>query len=270
MIWELSLAFLLGLVVGSFANVLIVRLPRMIMHDSTHHADTCPFDVCRPSSHCHHCKTPLKMWHNIPVLSYFLLRGRCGFCYHRISLQYPAVELLTGCIWLGCTQHWGLNATGMSWAICFSTLFAASLIDVQTQLLPDDLTISLTWGGLMASSLGWIDLPLPQAVWGGILGYASLWSIASAFEHVTHQEGMGAGDFKLFAALGAWLGPYALLPILMISSMSGAMVGLWLKLSHRLDSSHIPFGPFLSAAGLVVALVGIHPIAALLGWQIPA
>ena len=270
MSWELSLPLLLGLIVGSFVNVLIYRLPRMIMSDDARHADTGTFNLCWPSSHCSQCKTPLKIWHNIPVLSYVLLQGRCGFCHQRISPQYPAVELLIAGIWLGSTQHWGVDATGIAWALCFTGLFAASMIDIQTQLLPDDLTLSLTWAGLMASSLGWIDLPLPHAVWGAVLGYASLWSVAFAFEHITHQQGMGAGDFKLLAALGAWLGPYALLPILILSSASGAIVGLWLKSSRRLSSTYVPFGPFLSAAGVVVALMGIHTITALLGWHIPA
>jgi leader peptidase (prepilin peptidase)/N-methyltransferase len=142
------------------------------------------------------------------------------------------------------------------------------VIDWQTTLLPDDLTQSLLWGGLMASALGWLPLPLHQSVWGAVMGYTSLWAVATAFERVTSKQGMGAGDFKLLAALGAWLGPLALLPVVMLASLSGAIVGLALKLTHRLhDNGYVPFGPFLAIAGGLVAVIGIDVIALWMGWS---
>ena len=266
MTWDLTLAFGLGLVVGSFVNVLIHRLPRMIMGDA-HVSDAPPYNLCWPASHCPQCQSPLKVWHNIPVLSYVWLKGRCSFCGHNISAQYPVIELTTALIWLSSTWYWGFNATGFCWAGFITTLLALSVIDWQTTLLPDDLTQALVWGGLMACALGWLPLPLSQSVWGAVIGYASLWSIATVFERLTGKQGMGAGDFKLLAGLGAWLGPLALLPVVMLASLSGASVGLILKFTHRLRSDgYVPFGPFLAMAGLVVAVLGIDVIARWMGW----
>lgn len=270
MSWDASLSILLGLLIGSFANVAIYRLPRMIETDTANNPPIDKLNLCWPSSHCSKCKTPLKIWHNIPLLSYVLLKGRCGFCQQRISVQYPLIELVSAGIWLGCTQRWGFDITGFAWAFFFTALLIASVIDAQTQLLPDDLTLSLIWGGLIAASCGWVDIPPTHAIWGAGLGYASLWSVAFIFEKITHQQGMGAGDFKLLAALGAWLGPYALLPILIFSSISGAMIGLWLKWTRRLSSNYVPFGPFLAAAGATIALTGLQKIAVFFNWPVPA
>jgi len=147
-------------------------------------------------------------------------------------------------------------------------LLALSVIDWQTTLLPDDLTQALVWGGLVASALGWLPLPLAQSLWGAVIGYASLWSIATAFERITGKQGMGAGDFKLLAGLGAWLGPVALLPVVMLASMTGAIFGLFLKFTHRLhDDGYVPFGPFLAMAGVTVAVIGIDAIALGMGWS---
>jgi leader peptidase (prepilin peptidase)/N-methyltransferase len=141
------------------------------------------------------------------------------------------------------------------------------VIDWQTTLLPDDLTQALVWGGLMACALGWLPLRLSESVWGAVIGYTSLWSIATVFERLTGKQGMGAGDFKLLAGLGAWLGPLALLPVVMLASLSGASVGLILKFTHRLRSDgYVPFGPFLAMAGLAVAVIGIDVIARWMGW----
>jgi leader peptidase (prepilin peptidase)/N-methyltransferase len=202
MTWDLTLAFGLGLVVGSFVNVLIHRLPRMIMGDA-HVSDAQPYNLCWPASHCPQCQSPLKVWHNIPVLSYVWLKGRCSFCGHNISAQYPVIELSTALIWLSSIWHWGFNATGFCWAGFITTLLALSVIDWQTTLLPDDLTQALVWGGLMACALGWLPLRLSESVWGAVIGYTSLWSIATVFERLTGKQGMGAGDFKLLAGLGA-------------------------------------------------------------------
>ena len=267
MTWDMALVFGFGLLIGSFVNVLIHRLPRMVMAEHTPDSDAPRYDLCWPASHCPHCQTPLKVWHNIPLLSFVWLKGRCRFCNHAIGVQYPVIELSTSLIWLLCTWHWGLNATGLCWASFATTLLALSVIDWQTTLLPDDLTLSLLWGGLMASALGWLSLPVQQSIWGAVIGYTSLWSVAAVFWRVTGKQGMGAGDFKLLAALGAWLGPLALLPVVMLASLSGAVVGVGLKLSHRLgDDGYVPFGPFLAVAGLVVAVIGIDVIALWMGW----
>lgn len=266
MTWDIALTFGLGLLIGSFVNVLIHRLPRMVMTDHT--TSNAPrYGICAPASQCPHCHTPLKPWHNIPVLSYVLLSGRCGFCHHPISLQYPLIEISTASLWTACTWHWGFNAAGFCWAGCATVLLALSVIDWQTTLLPDDLTQSLMWGGLMASSLGWIEVHPSQSVLGAVIGYGSLWSIASLFERITGKQGMGAGDFKLLAGLGAWMGPLALLPVVMLASISGACAGLFLKFSNRLvDDGYIPFGPFLAAAGMTVGVLGIEVIALAMGW----
>jgi leader peptidase (prepilin peptidase) / N-methyltransferase len=264
---DMALVFGFGLLMGSFVNVLIHRLPRMVLAEHTAEGNAQRYDLCWPASHCPHCNIPLKIWHNIPLLSFAWLKGRCGFCSHAIGLQYPVIELSTSFIWLLCTWHWGLNAAGFCWAGFATVLLALSVIDWQTTLLPDDLTQSLVWCGLMASALGWLPLPLPQSVWGAVMGYTSLWAVATAFERVTGKQGMGAGDFKLLAALGAWLGPVALLPVVMLASLSGATVGLTLKFTHRLrNDGYVPFGPFLAMAGLAVAIVGIDVIALWMGW----
>jgi leader peptidase (prepilin peptidase)/N-methyltransferase len=267
MTWHMALVFGLGLLIGSFVNVVIHRMPRMIMTEHLNEDDAPRFDLCWPASHCPQCQTPLKVWHNIPLLSFVWLKGRCSFCHHAIGMLYPVIELTTGLLWLFCSWHWGLNVTGFCWAGFATVLLALSVMDWQTTLLPDDLTLGLVWGGLMASALGWLSLPLSQSVWGAVFGYASLWAVATAFERITGKQGMGAGDFKLLAGLGAWLGPLALLPLVMLASLSGALVGLSLKFTHRLrDDGYVPFGPFLAAAGCVVAIIGIDAIALWLGW----
>lgn len=257
MTWHTLWALIVGLAIGSFANVVIHRLPRMITRDLASTYDDGRYDLWWPSSHCPHCQARVKMWNNIPLVSYVWLKGRCASCHTHISWQYPFVEAFTALLWGVCAWHWGLNITAACWAGFFTVLFTASVIDWQTQLLPDDLTQALVWGGLIASSLGWLDLPLPQAVWGAALGYASLWLIAHGFEAVTGKQGMGAGDFKLFAGLGAWLGPLALMPLLLWASLGGALVGLFLKFTHQLSpEGHIPFGPFLALAASLVVLLG--------------
>ncbi len=264
---DMALTMVLGLVAGSFVNVLIHRLPRMVMTGHTHNTNAPRYDVSWPASHCPHCQTPLKVWHNIPVLSYLGLKGQCAFCHQRISLQYPLIEVATAMLWLFCTWHWGFNTAGLCWSGFASVLLALSVIDWQTTLLPDDLTQTLVWSGLVASVLGWLALPLTQAVWGAVVGYVSLWSVATVFERITGKQGMGAGDFKLLAGLGAWLGPMALLPVVLAASLSGAVVGLALKFNQRLrEDGYVPFGPFLATAGMGVAIIGIDGIALWMGW----
>ena len=267
MTWDMIYVFGLGLLIGSFVNVLIYRLPQMIMADQPPPSTANRLDLCWPGSHCPHCKAPLKVWHNIPILSYAWLKGRCGFCQQSISAQYPTIELTTALIWLACTWHWGFNVSGLCWAGFVTTLLALSVIDWQTTLLPDKLTQTLVWAGLIVSALGWLTLPPAQSVWGAVMGYASLWTVATVFERITGKQGMGAGDFKLLAGLGAWLGPLALLPVVMLASLSGAIVGLALKFTHRLrDDGYVPFGPFLALAGVLVGAIGIDTVTHWMGW----
>jgi leader peptidase (prepilin peptidase)/N-methyltransferase len=146
----------------------------------------------------------------------------------------------------------------MCWAFFIVVLMAASVIDWQTTLLPDVLTLSLVWMGLMASALGWISVTPDQSIWGAVSGYTSLWTVATAFERLTGKQGMGAGDFKLLAGLGAWLGPFALIPLVLMASLSGVFIGLCLKFTHKLsETGYIPFGPFLATSGVLIAVLGI-------------
>jgi leader peptidase (prepilin peptidase)/N-methyltransferase len=261
-------AFGIGLILGSFVNVLVHRLPRMVMASYEPITEYAPrFDLWLPASHCPHCHTPLQLKHLLPVLSYVWLKGRCGFCKHPIGWQYPAVEILTGLIWIACVWHWGMTSAALCWALFSTSLLALSLIDWQTTFLPDALTQPLLWLGLIASAAQWVALPLTQAVWGAVWGYAALWSVATLFERITGKQGMGGGDFKLLAALGAWLGPLALIPLVIISSLTGAIVGLSLQKLHRLPvNGYVPFGPFLAAAGAFLAWYGPASVVQSLGW----
>ena len=257
---EILLVVVLGLVVGSFLNVVIYRLPRLLEGIETE-------TLSHPSSHCPTCKTPLKIWQNIPLISYVLLKGRCGFCKASINWQYPLVEFANACLWLMCAWHWGMQATAFFWAMCMSLLLALSVIDWQTTYLPDALTQPLLWLGLLAGSLGLIDVSVQHALWGAIAGYGSLWLVATVFERLTGKEGMGAGDFKLLAALGAWLGPFALIPLVLMASVSGALVGIWMQSTHRLErGGYVPFGPFLAAAGAVQAFWGGADVFFYINW----
>jgi leader peptidase (prepilin peptidase)/N-methyltransferase len=253
-------AFGIGLILGSFVNVLVHRLPRMVMASFEPPLDDAPrFDLWLPASHCPYCHTPLQIKHLFPVLSFVWLKGRCGFCKHPIGWQYPAVEFMTGLIWVACGWHWGITSAALCWALFGTSLLALSLIDWQTTLLPDALTQPLLWLGLIASAAQWVALPLTQALWGAVWGYGALWSVAAVFERITGKQGMGGGDFKLLAALGAWLGPVALIPLVILASSTGAIVGLSLQRLHRLPTNgYVPFGPFLATAG------------AFLDWQDPA
>jgi leader peptidase (prepilin peptidase)/N-methyltransferase len=267
MTWDMALVLGLGLIIGSFANVLIHRLPRMIMAEHTCEGDAPRYNLSWPASHCPHCQTPLKVWHNIPILSYVWLKGRCAFCQQAISVRYPIIELATALVWSACTWRWGFNVTALCWASFATVLLTLSVIDWQTTLLPDDLTQTLVWGGLVASALDWLPMSLHQSVWGVVAGYSSLWTIATLFERITGKQGMGAGDFKLLAGLGAWLGPLALMPLVIVASISGIAVALFLKFTHHLrEDGYVPFGPCLAASGILIAAIGIAPIAAWMGW----
>ena len=260
-----GMAAVFGLLVGSFLNVLILRLPVMLergwrnealamldLPPETHE----PFDLLRPRSRCGACGHPIGWWENIPVLSWLLLRGRCSACGTRISLRYPLVEIASAAIaatlvWQHGPSAWTAGTVVLAWG-----LLALGLIDLDTTLLPDGVTLPLLWLGLLLHA--WLDPAfLPQAVLGAAIGYVSLWSIYQVFRLLTGKEGMGFGDFKLFAVLGAWFGALALLPIILLSAVCGAVLGIALQRSGALKPGQpIPFGPFLAAAGLLSLYVG--------------
>jgi leader peptidase (prepilin peptidase)/N-methyltransferase len=207
-------------------------------------------------SHCPHCKHPLSWYENIPVFSWLALRGRCRHCQAPISVQYPLVELLTMLLVLCCVWQFGFGWKGFG-AIVFSCfLVALSGIDLRTQLLPDQLTLPLMWLGLVAS-IDPLYLTAKQALVGAIIGYLSLWSVVWVFKQLTGKQGMGHGDFKLLAAMGAWVGLKGILPTILLSSLVGAIIGsIWLAAKGRDRATPIPFGPYLAIAGWIVFFWG--------------
>jgi leader peptidase (prepilin peptidase)/N-methyltransferase len=256
----IALAALLGVVVGSFLNVVILRLPAQLMHGwrqqswellelSETEASAVPPGLVREPSHCPHCKHRLGVLENIPLVSWLVLRGRCKHCGASISIQYPLVELLSGIC--AAVVVWKFGPTWQSAAALLLTwtLIALAGIDLHTQLLPDQMTLPLLWLGLLLALLP-LFIDSRASITGAAIGYLSLWSIYWLFKLSTGKEGMGYGDFKLLAALGAWMGPWALLPIMLLSSLVGAIVGgTFLALRGYGRSTPIPFGPFLAVAG---------------------
>lgn len=271
----LVLSALFGLLLGSFLNVVIHRLPRMLEQRwATECAELSgqpppegePLNLLTPRSHCPACKTPIRWYQNIPVLSWLVLRARCAQCGTRISARYPLVELLTGALFAWCYTQYGASLTTLAWWGFVATLIALTFIDWDTTLLPDDITLPLVWAGLMAAALGWTSLDLDDALWGAVSGYLSLWSVYWAFKLLTGKEGMGYGDFKLFAALGAWFGWQALVPIILLASVIGAAVGIAMKFTSGLrEGGYVPFGPFLAGGGLTALLFGPQAILRAIG-----
>ncbi|MFZ2753874.1 MAG: A24 family peptidase [Lysobacteraceae bacterium] len=256
----------LGLLVGSFLNVVILRLPKRLewewKHDSLETLgqadlyDPPPPGIVVEPSHCPHCQHKLSWYENIPVFSWLALRGRCRSCKTPISIQYPAVELLTMLLVTACVWRFGFGWQGFGASLLSCFLIAMSGIDVRTQLLPDQLTLPLLWLGLIAS-VDNLFVPAKAAIAGAVLGYLSLWIVYWVYKQLTGKIGMGHGDFKLLAALGAWAGYKALLPIVMLSSIVGAVVGsIWLMTKGRDQATPIPFGPYLAIAGWIVFLWG--------------
>jgi leader peptidase (prepilin peptidase)/N-methyltransferase len=259
----IALAAVLGLIVGSFLNVVILRLPMRLMHSwkqqsreilelpADDNEEKAPPGIVWEASHCPTCKHPLGAAENIPVFSWLFLRGRCKHCGTRISIQYPLVELITA---VGSAiVAWKFGPTWQCVAGLFFTwtLIALGGIDVRTQLLPDQITLPLLWVGLALSLLSMFVNP-SQAIVGAVVGYLSLWSVYWLFKLLTGKEGMGYGDFKLLAALGAWMGVTALLPTILLSSLIGALVGgVFLAMAGKDRATPIPFGPFIAAAGWV-------------------
>lgn len=265
---QASLAGVLGLLIGSFLNVVIYRLPKMMerqwvqecreINGSTALAEEeAPFNLMVPRSRCPHCGHQIRWSENIPVLSYLLLRGRCAGCKTQISPRYPFVELATALLFFFCIWRWGATTTGVAWCVFGGMLLTLALIDWDTTLLPDDLTLPLLWLGLVGASLQWIPVSLYSALWGAVAGYLSLWAVYWAFKLATGKEGMGYGDFKLFAALGAWFGWQTLIPMILLASVIGAIVGIAMKFSTGLrEGGYVPFGPFLAGSGLTALLLG--------------
>ena len=272
--WVLA-AGLFGLAVGSFLNVVIYRLPVMMerqwqadahatLHPEAPSAPAERFDLIAPRSRCPACGHQIRWWENIPLLSYLLLRGRCSACHSLISPRYPLVELSTALLSAAVVARWGASWDSLAYIVLLWALITLALIDFDTTLLPDSITLPLLWLGLI-----WHAALHPQqlsgAVWGAVFGYCALWTVYQGFKLLTGKEGMGFGDFKLLAALGAWFGVAALLPIILLSSVCGAVIGIalqWLKLTER--GHPIPFGPFLAAAGILLLLIGPDTLVALL------
>ena len=268
---DIALAGLIGLLIGSFLNVVIHRLPKMMeqqwdaecaehmaAQNGKEYTPSKPaLTLCTPRSRCPHCNHAIAWYENIPVASWLVLRGKCRHCSHPISARYPLVEITTAALFAWCVYAWGFNASGWAWCGFGAALLTLAWIDWDTTYLPDSITVPLVWAGLIASTLGWTEVSLSNALWGAVAGYLSLWSIYWAFKLLTGKEGMGYGDFKLFAALGAWFGWQALLPMILMASVIGAIVGIALKLRSNLrEGGYIPFGPFLAGAGFACLLLG--------------
>ena len=259
---EACLFGILGLLIGSFLNVVIHRLPKMLERQWAQECaaltnpespppTTEPFNLMVPRSRCGHCGHQIRWYENIPLVSFLLLKARCSNCHQPIGWRYPLMELATGLLWGACAWRWGLSWSALAWAGFGSALLTLAAIDWDTTLLPDDITLPLVWAGMCATTLGWTQASLADAVWGAIAGYLSLWLVFWVFKLATGKEGMGYGDFKLFAALGAWFGWQALIPVILMSSVIGAVVGIGMKFSSGLrEGGYIPFGPFLALAGL--------------------
>lgn len=267
--WPLYVtAGLFGLLVGSFLNVVILRLPARLMHDWRQQsrelleldaepaAPEAPPDLVFKGSHCPHCKHALSPVDNVPLLSWLLLRGRCRYCKAGISAQYPLVEALSAAATLMVVWKFGFSLQAGAGLALSYLLIALAGIDFRTQLLPDNLTLPLLWLGLLLSLVPVFVGPA-EAIVGAAVGYLSLWAVYWAFKLTTGKEGMGYGDFKLLGALGAWLGYKSLLPIILLSSVVGAVLGsVILAVRGKDKSTPIPFGPFIAVAGWVQFICG--------------
>jgi leader peptidase (prepilin peptidase)/N-methyltransferase len=276
--------FVLGLIVGSFLNVVIYRLPIMLerrwraqsaesgVGAAGDVAVQAPYNLVTPRSACPACKAPIKSLQNIPLFSWLALRGRCAACGARITARYPLVELATGVLCAAVAWRFGYGWPALAAIVVTWFLIALTFIDIDTQLLPDDLTLPLLWLGLLASlfALPGATASLPvdprSSLLGAAAGYLSLWVVYQLFRLTTGKEGMGYGDFKLLAALGAWLGWQMLLPIVLTSALVGAVVGLALiALQGRDRAAPMAFGPYLAAAGWIMLMFGPDLVARYLG-----
>jgi len=294
----------LGLLVGSFLNVVIYRKPVILMRDwlsedaemlqlgdlwqrvfgkpqpaeltaagetiEKHLEGLAPLGLATPRSRCGACGHQIRWYENIPLLSWLFLRGRCSACKTPISIRYPIIEAVTGLLFAAASWKFGAHWLSFAWCIALALLVAMAMIDIDTKYLPDDLTYPLLWLGLVVSLAGW-TIPLQDAVIGAIAGYLPLWLIAEGYALLRNRSGMGGGDLKLLAALGAWFGWQAILPIILISSIVGLCVNLPRKLMAGHDADHqYPFGPFLVGGGLVVFFVGNDTLLSWAGIRFPA
>lgn len=261
-------ASLLGLIIGSFLNVVIYRLPKMMEREwrqecaeyfpeSNIQVPEGKLTLSTPRSTCPSCQTPLRIIDNVPVISWLLLRGKCAHCQAPISARYPLIELLTAAMSFLVAQHFGFSYFTIALLFFSYVLIAATFIDLDTMLLPDQLTLPLLWAGLSLSLLGVSPVTLQDAVIGAIAGYLALWSVYWLFKLATGKEGMGYGDFKLLAALGAWLGWQQLPLIILLSSLVGLVFGIiQLRLKKQGIDKAFPFGPYIAIAGWIALLWG--------------
>ncbi|MBB3169090.1 prepilin peptidase [Simiduia aestuariiviva] len=256
----------LGLMIGSFLNVVIYRLPLLLKRNWQ--AECCElmgtqpaeqpqdFNLAFPNSHCPQCKAAISPLHNVPIISYLVLGGKCHACRNPISIRYPLIELTTALLSLAVAWHLGASLEMLVMLPFTWALITLTMIDADTMLLPDDITLPLLWAGLIINSFGWIT-DFQSAFWGAVLGYGVLWSVFWLFKLVTGKEGMGYGDFKLLAALGAWLGWQALPLVILLSSLVGAVIGISMIMLRGQDKQiPIPFGPYLAIAGWIAMMWG--------------
>ncbi len=265
-VFFLSTVFVLGLMVGSFLNVVILRLPKMMERDwqaQCHEyleqegdAEAEPLSLSKPASTCPGCGHKIRFYENIPVISWLLLRGKCAGCKTSISIRYPIIELITALLSVVVAWHFGFGWQALAALVLTWALITLSVIDFDTQLLPDAITLPFLWLGLTLSLFP-LFADMRTALIGAIAGYLSLWIVYQVFKLVTGKEGMGFGDFKLLALLGAWLGWQALPIVILLSSLVGAVVGILLiTVQGRDRQTPIPFGPYLAAAGWIAMLWG--------------
>ena len=271
----LTISFIVGLCIGSFLNVVTYRLPIIYQRnykkqcreflnidDELTEENVWPagqvFNLKTPSSHCPSCNHRITPWENIPVISYFLLKGKCSSCKGKIPVHYPCVEFTTAIMTALVIYSFGMNWSTLPFLILTWSLFTLALIDSQHQILPDEITLSVLWLGIFISSLGLnLEVNLLDSVTGAIAGYSSLWLFNFLYKLVRQKEGMGHGDFKLFSALGAWLGSQSLLPLLILSSTLGSIYGASAIVFLNKDKfTSIPFGPFLAGSGFIFLLWG--------------
>lgn len=298
--WVLGI---LGLCIGSFLNVVIHRLPRMLERQWLHESaaqltdaaamarvaqvpqadadklakavddygtriEALPhFGLATPRSRCPHCGHQLRWHENLPLIGWLRLGGKCAACKAPISARYPLVELTTGLAFAALSWRFGEQPATLAWCGFVAALIALAMIDWDTTLLPDSINQPLLWAGVLASLIGWTPVSLQSSVIGAMAGYLSLWSIAAVYQRLRGQIGMAPGDFKLLAALGAWLGWQMLLPVVLGASAVGAIVGLLMKVTSSLrEGRYVPFGPFLAGGGLVVLFAGRETVLSWLGW----
>ena len=262
-----STVFIFSVVMGSFLNVVIYRLPIMLEREwktdcteflelKDYQLEKGVFNLSKPASTCPKCKTPIRAWQNIPILSFIFLGAKCASCKTPISYRYPFIELLSGVLGLILATEFGVSLAtllGLTLTYCF---IALSFIDIDHKILPDNIVFPLLWIGLIANQYTVFTTPL-DSIWGAVSGYLSLWSVYQVFKLITGKEGMGYGDFKLLACIGAWVGASQLLAVILISSIAGSIIGIAILVIQSKDkNTQIPFGPYLAIAGWTCLLWG--------------